>query len=188
LWGVSAAPTEHETYTSPSSRITAGVVLAIGLLALVDIVIEWRTLGGVTAAALILAAMLITYAGLFRPSITLSPSGLLVRNHVRDHEVPWAEVNGVTMTDLLRIETSAGRLRCPAVQLVMRDIRKERAGRKVPEDSSSTRTEFVVSRVEYHQERYADSSTGEIVTRWAVPELIALAVLLLIAAVTWFAN
>ena len=185
---MSAAPSEYETYTSTSSRITAGVVLAIGLLALVDILVEWRTLGGVTAAAFILAAMVITHIGLFRPSVTLGPTGLQVRNHIRDHEVPWAEVESVDMTDLLRIQTSAGRLRCPAVQLVMRDVRKERAGRKVPDDSATSRTQFVVDRVEYHMDRYAGASTGRIVTRWAVPELIVLGILLLIAVVTWIAN
>jgi hypothetical protein len=184
---VSAAPTEHETYSSSSSRITAGVVFLIGVLALVDILIEWRSLGGLTAAAFILAAMLITYVGLFRPSVTLSPSGLRVRNHLRDHEVPWSQVESVDVTDLLRVQTSAGRLRCPGVQLVMRDLRKERAGLKVT-DSSGSRAQFALSRVEYHMERYAASSTGEIVTRWAIPELIAIGVLLLIAVGTWVAN
>jgi hypothetical protein len=185
---VSAAPTEHETYTSPSNRITAGVVVAIGLLALIDILVEWRTLGGVTAAAFILAAMLLAYIGLFRPSVTISPIGLEVRNHIRDHDVPWSQVESVDMTDLLRVQTTAGRLRCPAVQLVMRDLRKERAGRKLGDESSGTRTQFALSRVEYHLERYAESSTGEIVTRWAIPELVTLGVLLLIGIVTWIAN
>ncbi|WP_238334827.1 PH domain-containing protein [Kribbella amoyensis] len=178
---------ENEQYLSSSNRITGAVVMVIGLVGLVDIVIEWRTLGGLLVAALIGVLMVVTYLGLFRPSVTLRPDGLLIRNHVRDHHVPWNRITDVDVADILRVETEgAGRIRCPGVQLVMRDLRKQRVGgRKLAAENSISRADFVVERIESHRERYAAAADpdSKVVTTWALPELIALAALLVIALV-----
>ncbi len=184
-----SAPTEAETYATTSTRITGGVAIVIGLACLIDIAVEWRTRGGLIAAALIGVAIVLAYIGLIRPSITLSPVRLAVRNHIRDHEVPWPDVEDVDVTDILRVQVGGRWLRCPAVQLVMRDMRRQRAGRmKVDKDSSLSRAEFVVGRIEHHRESYAKTSTGEPSTGWAVPELAVIGVLLLIALIAGLAG
>lgn len=173
---------ENEQYLSASNRITGVVVTVIGLIGLIDILLEWRTTGGLLVGALIGILMMVAYVGLIRPSVTLRPRGLLVRNHVRDHEIPWNKITDVDVTDILRVHTENARFRCPGVQLVMRDLRKQRiGGRKLSADSSISRAEFVVGRIEHHIERYGPQSEGEIVTRWARPELAVIGVLALVA-------
>jgi hypothetical protein len=189
LDGVKTAPSEAETYSTTSSRITGAVAILIGLACLVDIAVEWRTRGGLITAAFVGAAMVLAYITLIRPSITLSPQRLSVRNHVRSHQVPWSVVEGVDVTDILRIQLPGRQLRCPGVQLMMRDMRRQRTGRIKPDqDSSLSRAEFIVGRIEYHREYYGKTSTGEPSSRWAVAEPALLGALLLIALVAWLAG
>jgi hypothetical protein len=179
---VRSAPTEAETYATTSTRIIGGIAIVIGLICLVDIAIEWRTRGGLVTAAVIACAMILAYIVLVRPQVTLSPERLSVRNHVRDHKVPWSDVEGVDMADILRIQIPGRRLRCVGVQMMMRDLRRQRAGRMKPDrESSITRSEFVVGRVQHHMAYYGRTSTGERTSRWATPELVALAVFAFIA-------
>jgi hypothetical protein len=181
---------ENEQYLSQSNRITGAVVMLIGLVGLIDIVIEWRTMGGLLVSALIGILMVLTYVGLFRPSVTLRPDGLLIRNHVRDHQVPWNLITDVDVTDILRVHTGYdAKIRCPGVQVVMRDLRKQRiGGRKLGAENSITRADFVVDRIENQRERYASTADpdAKIVTTWAKPELYLLAALVVIAVLAQF--
>jgi hypothetical protein len=186
---VARTPTEAETYATTSSRITGGLAILIGVVCLVDIAIEWRTRSGLIAAALIAMVMVLAYIGLVRPSVTLSPEHLSVRNHLRDHTVGWSRVEGVDVGDILRVQLPGRRLRCPGVQLAMRDLRKQRVGRTRPDqDTSVSRASFVVARVEHHMEYYRKTSTGEHVSRWAVPELALVGIFGLIALITWLTG
>jgi hypothetical protein len=173
---------ESEQYLSTSNRITGVIVLVIGLAGLLDIVLEWRTVTGLLVACIIGILMLLAYVGLIRPSVTLSPEHLLLRNHLRDHTIPWSKVTGVDVADILRVHTGDNRYRAPGVQLVMRDLRKQRVGgRKLGADSSISRADFVVNRVESHMEQYGEQSGGEVVTTWARLELAAVGVLAVVA-------
>ena len=175
---------ESEQYLSASNRITGVVVMVIGAIGLLDIVLEWRTATGLLVASLIGILMVLTYVGLIRPSVTLSSESLLLRNHLRDHEIPWSKVTGVDVADILRVHTDAERFRAPGVQLVMRDLRKQRVGgRKLPADSSISRADFVIGRVETYMGQYGEQSDGEVVTSWARPELTIVGVLAAIAIV-----
>jgi hypothetical protein len=183
---VRSAPTEAESYATTSTRIIGGIAIVIGLICLVDIAIEWRTRSGLIAAAVIVCAMILAYIVLVRPQVTLSPERLSVRNHVRDHKVPWSDVEGVDMADILRIQIPGRRLRCTGVQMMMRDLRRQRAGRLKPGgESSISRADFVVGRVRHHMDYYGKTSTGEVTSRWATPELIGLAVFALIAVLAY---
>jgi hypothetical protein len=173
-----------EQYLSASNRITGVIVMVIGALGLVDIVLEWRTATGVLVGSIIGILMVLAYVGLIRPAVTLSPENLFLRNHLRDHLLPWSKVTGVDVTDILRVHTGEERFRAPGVQLVMRDLRKQRVGgRKLSPDSSLSRADFVVDRVEAHMAQYGETSEGDVVTTWARPELTILAVLAVIAIV-----
>jgi hypothetical protein len=178
---------ESEQYLSASNRITGSIVLVIGALGLVDILLEWRTATGILVGSIIAMFMVLAYVGLIRPSVTLSPENLLLRNHLRDHQIPWSQVTGADITDILRVHTDERRFRAPGVQLVMRDLRKQRVGgRKLSAESSISKADFVVNRIESHQEQYAAKSEGDVVTQWARIELgvfAALAVIAVIAAI-----
>lgn len=175
---------ESEQYLSASNRITGAIVLVIGALGLVDIALEWRSATGLLVGSVIGIFMVLAYAGLMRPSVTLSPEYLLLRNHLRDRLIPWSKVTGVDVADILRVHTEDNRYRAPGVQLVMRDLRKQRVGgRKLAADSSISKADFVVNRIESLQAQYADQSNGDVVTSWARPEVIALGVLAVIAIV-----
>jgi hypothetical protein len=178
---------ESERYLSASNRITGVVVMVIGVIGLIDIVLEWRTAGGLEVAALIGILMVLAYVGLVRPSVTLRPQNLLIRNHIRDHTVPWGKITDVDVTDILRVHTENARLRAPGVQLVMRDLRKQRVGgRKLSPESSISRAEFVVDRIDNHVNMYGQASEGEVVTSWAKPELAIVGVLAVIALLAEF--
>ncbi|TCM46602.1 PH domain-containing protein [Kribbella sp. VKM Ac-2568] len=178
---------ESERYLSTSNRITGAVVMAIGVIGLIDIVLEWRTLGGLEVAALIGILMVLAYVGLVRPSVTLRPENLLIRNHIRDHTVPWGKITDVDVTDILRVHTEDARLRAPGVQVAMRDLRKQRVGgRKLGAENSVSRAEFVVDRIDHHLNMYRQNSQGEIVTSWARPELVIVGVLAVTALLAEF--
>ena len=175
---------ESEQYLSASNRITGSIVIVIGALGLVDILLEWRTATGLLVGSVIGIFIVLAYVGLIRPSVTLSPEHLLLRNHLRDHQIPWSKVTGVDVTDILRVHIDGNRFRAPGVQLVMRDLRKQRVGgRKLAADSSISKADFVVNRIEHHQEQYAEKSQGDVVSGWARPELIVVGVLAVIAVV-----
>jgi hypothetical protein len=183
---VKSKPTENEQYLTASNRITGVVVMVIGLFGVLDILLEWRTSGGLLVGALIGILILSAYVGLVRPSVTLSPDELLIRNHLRDHHVPWNQITDADVTDILRVHTANQRLRCPGVQLVVRDLRKQRVGgRKLGADNSISRADFVVDRIENHIERHGPSAKGEVVTAWARPELLIFAGLVVVALLTW---
>jgi hypothetical protein len=180
---------ESEQYLSPSNRITGVIVLVIGLLGLLDIVLEWRTMSGLMVACIIVILMVLAYVGLIRPTVTLSPEQLLLRNHLRDHAIPWSKVTGVDVTDILRVHAGDDKFRAPGVQLVMRDLRKQRVGgRKLSPESSISRAEFVVNRVETHMEQYGAKSDGEVVSSWALPELAIMGVLAVVAVLAALAR
>lgn len=184
---VKSKSSESEQYLSASNRITGVVVMVIGAIGLLDIVLEWRTATGVLVGSVIGILMVLAYVGLIRPSVTLSPEHLLLRNHLRDHQIPWAKVTGVDVADILRVHTADNRLRAPGVQLVMRDLRKQRVGgRKLAADSSISRADFVVGRIETYMSQYSGQSDGEVVTTWAQPELTIAGVLAAIAVVAAF--
>jgi hypothetical protein len=182
--GVKSKSPESEHYLSASNRITGSIVLVIGALGLIDVALEWRTATGLLVGSVIAIFMILAYVGLMRPSVTLSPESLLLRNHLRDRSIPWSKVTGVDVTDILRVHTDDDRYRAPGVQLVMRDLRKQRVGgRKLAADSSISKADFVVNRIENHIDQYAAASDGDVVTEWARPELIALGVLAVVAIV-----
>ncbi|MEU4294327.1 PH domain-containing protein [Kribbella sp. NPDC026596] len=171
-----------ERYISTSNRITGGLVVAVGVLGLLDIVVEWRTASGLLVAAVIGILMMLAYIGLIRPSVTLSPEHILLRNHLRDHEIPWGKVSGVDVTDILRVHAGDDKFRAPGVVLVMRDLRKQRVGgARLGPESSVSRADFVVDRIESHMEQHGAKSDGDVRTTWARPELIVIGVLAVVA-------
>ncbi len=173
---------EREQYLSTSNRITGSVVTLIGALGLLDIVLEWRTLSGLLVGCIIGILMVLAYVGLFRPSVTLSPQSVVLRNHLRDRKIPWSKVTGVDVTDILRVQTEENRFRAPGVQLVIRDLRKQRVGgRRLSPESSISKADVVVDRIESHMEQYGDQSGGEVVTTWARAELTIIGVLAVVA-------
>jgi hypothetical protein len=186
---VKSKPTENEQYLTASNRITGVVVMVIGVLGLLDILLEWRTISGLLVGALIGILILSAYVGLVRPSVTLSPDELLIRNHIRDHHVPWNQITEADVTDILRVQTTNQRLRCPGVQLVMRDMRKQRVGgRKLGAENSISRADFVVDRIENHIERHGPAAKGEVVTAWARPELWIFGGLVVVALLAWLSR
>ncbi len=181
---VKSKEAETETYLSTSNRISGVIVIVIGAVGLLDIVLEWRTATGLMAGCLIAILMVLAYCGLIRPAVTLSPTNIVLRNHLRDRVIPWNQVTGADVADILRVHTDAGRFRAPGVQLVMRDLRKQRVGgRKLSPDSSLSRADLVVGRIEAHMDQYGAVDGGEVKTNWARPELIAIGVLAVVAGV-----
>ena len=56
-----------------------------------------------TAAAALLLVTGIMYVAAFRPRVIATDGGIVVRNPLRDHRVPWPAVTNVDLRDLLRV-------------------------------------------------------------------------------------
>lgn len=180
--GISSTPENPaftEQYANTSPRITGGVIIAVIALVVLDVLWEWRTLDGFAVILIMLAVGTVSYLGLIRPAVLLGPSALLIRNHLRDHLVPWGHVGEAEVTDVLRVQVDGRWIRCPGIQLILRDIRKElRRGGSKPTGRENTKSysSTVVQRIEHHVERYAAGATGPVRSTWRTGELIVLGV------------
>ena len=73
---------------------------------LIDIAVQGRDRLSVTAAAALLLVTAVAYVAALRPRVIADPSGIVVRNPLRDHRLPWPTVQRVDLGTLLRVHCS----------------------------------------------------------------------------------
>ena len=59
-----------------------------------------------TAAAALLLVTAVAYVAALRPRVIADPGGIVVRNPLRDHRLPWPAVQRVDLGTLLRVHCS----------------------------------------------------------------------------------
>jgi len=92
-----------DTYRSPLAVLAWWVWLAFAAANLIDIAVQGHDhLSAVAAATLVLVTGLV-YVAAQRPRVIAAADGLVVRNPLRDHRVPWPSVTDVELRDLLRV-------------------------------------------------------------------------------------
>ncbi len=92
-----------ETYRSPLALVAWWVWLAFAVANLIDIAVQGRDRLSLEAAAALVLVTGIMYVGALRPRVIATARGIVVRNPLRDHRVPWTSVSNVDVGDLLRV-------------------------------------------------------------------------------------
>jgi Bacterial PH domain len=91
-----------ETYRSVLAPLTWWVWVAFAAANLIDIAVQGRDRASVTPAAALLLATAVAYVAALRPRVIAGPGGIVVRNPLRDHRLPWPGVVRVDLSSLLR--------------------------------------------------------------------------------------
>ena len=92
-----------DTYRSALALLAWWVWLVFAVANLIDIAVQGRDRVSVAAVAALLLVTGIVYVAAFRPRVIATDGGLVVRNPLRDHRVPWPTVTNVDLRDLLRV-------------------------------------------------------------------------------------
>jgi Bacterial PH domain len=101
----SAAPpsARPEVYRRTGPLVFWWIWLAFALLNVVDLAIQGSGHFAVVVTAILVAVTGVVYAGALRPRVVASGAGLVVRNPVRDHRIPWGAVEAVDIGDWVRV-------------------------------------------------------------------------------------
>jgi hypothetical protein len=92
-----------ETYRSALALLIWWLWLAFAAANLIDLAVQGHDRLSAVAAAVLLLVTGIAYAAALRPRVIASGEGIVVRNPLRDHKVPWPAVAKVDLGDLLRV-------------------------------------------------------------------------------------
>ena len=104
--GQPGRPTRPDMYRSALAPLTWWVWVAFAAANLIDIAVQGRDRLSVTAAAALLLVTAVAYVAALRPRVIADPSGIVVRNPLRDHRLPWPTVQRVDLGTLLRVHCS----------------------------------------------------------------------------------
>lgn len=183
--GVAAPdPTVIERF-SPSAGRWMGVATLALLVVVAGFVIATGRLGDQPGLLIGLAtAALLCWVALVRPAVQARGDHLLLRNLVRDTEVPWHLVDQVRIAQTLRVQAGDKVHHGVAVGRSARsDMRAQREGRRHSTPTSPQYTDYVVDRITLLAEQQSAASEGRgVCHRWAWVEL-ALGLVLTIAIV-----
>ena len=101
-------PGQVQTYRSATAVLVWVVWLLFAVGNWIDLAVQGRDHTSAIAAAILLLVTGIAYDTAQRPRIISDEAGVTVRNPLRDHQVGWASVTNVDLTDLLRVHCATG--------------------------------------------------------------------------------
>jgi len=93
----------RQTFRSATAVVVWVVWLLFAVGNWIDLAVQGRDHTSAIAAAILLLVTGIAYDTAQRPRIIADEAGVTVRNPLRDHQVGWASVTNVDLTDLLRV-------------------------------------------------------------------------------------
>lgn len=192
-----AARQALDSFTSTSSRVMGIIGIAIGAIVVIDVFVEWRTADGLFVAAITLLFCAVFWVGLIRPAVVAYEDGILLRNFLRDVHIPWHLVGHIDLSPILTVYRDGERHRSVALAASRRDRdrrRPLRSGHWTPpadgggeKDKAVSQGVFAVNRLraltEEHAEKTQTRGPDSVTQRWAVPELIAIAAIVVFAVV-----
>jgi Bacterial PH domain len=174
------------------------VWLAFAVLNVVDLAIQGSGHFALVVTAILIAITGVVYACALRPRVVASDAGLMVKNPVRDHRIPWGAVEAVDVGDWVRVHctpapgAAAGKtIDCWALFAPARYRRKARrtaqtrafaAGPKVSDEARSLMSMTAVQAMAMQmderarRERAAGAAGGAPAASWAWPALAAMIV------------
>jgi Bacterial PH domain len=92
-----------QTFRSPTAMVIWVVWLLFAAANWIDLAVQAPDHTSAVAAAVLLLGTGVAYAAALRPRIIADPTGITVRNPLRDHAIGWAGVTKVDLADLLRV-------------------------------------------------------------------------------------
>ena len=96
-------PGQVQTFRSATAVVVWVVWLLFAVGNWIDLAVQGRDHTSAIAAAILLLVTGIAYDTAQRPRIIADDAGVTVRNPLKDHQVGWASVTKVDLTDLLRV-------------------------------------------------------------------------------------
>jgi hypothetical protein len=203
---VAFASTPFATHRLTTGRVVAWVLGVGALVGIADIVRRGLLGQYGTMVCLLLAVIPVVYVLGVRPRLVEGPNALEVHNPLRTTVVPWAAVDDVGVTDVLRVRYGGDHetyLRCFAVprrrpapsMLRSASTTGQILPAKNPEQgwqppSGQPRAAALAQRLmdlrDWHGRGYAGAPKeppGEVVTRWAPDAVVAVAVAALLVVV-----
>ena len=101
----SAAPpsARPQVYRRTGPVVVWWIWLAFALINAVDLAIQGPGHFAVVVTAILVAVTGVVYACALRPRVIASDAGLVVKNPVRDHRVPWGALEAVDVGDWVRV-------------------------------------------------------------------------------------
>lgn len=191
---------DYQGHYLTTGRFVAFFVIVICLLGVANIVVNGDAGSSPGDVLGLLAVALVAYVLGVRPGVLEDVDGVRVRNPLRTSMVPWGSVTDVDVTDVLRVHTGDGVVRCFAVP--RRRPSPTQSGRTTQNYGFPTmtpgapglgarsagppisRAEALSVRLRHQAERFAVASgSGPPTTRYATDALVALGVAAVLLAV-----
>lgn len=179
----------------PTSGTLLGVLgLVVAGLVVVLVLVGERTAVGLRAALAAALVAVLVWMVLLRPRVKLYDDALVLRNPASDVHIPLAKVDDVTIRHTLVVLVDDDRYSCPGIGRSTRSmIRSSGTGPGgLSGPAASKGNEHYVRFVETTIEELARSARRDaraeppaVTRRWAVPELTAAGILLVIIAVSF---
>lgn len=179
--------------------VTGWLGLAIVAAVVALTLVEDRSVVGVRIVLGALICGLVLWCYLLRPRVILEADELQLRNAFSTRVIPWSRVGEVLVRTVTRIyvgeKVYVGMAVGHTARSMMRAARKERktlvaephvSNRAVDQPLPTLIEDAIRDRARQAQELAGlEADRGRITRRWAVPELVALAVLLIVFAVSF---
>lgn len=197
---------------TPSSGTGAGWTgLVIAVIAVVAVLLDDRTLGGARIALVAAIFGLLVWSYMLRPRVVIGSSELELRNPFTSWHVPLAAIRKVSVRAVTLVYTDDRRFDGVAVGRPVRtlvrgrtvpqrslgvpgfganrisegaDASRQPKGQLDPNTFADFMTEQVLAHAERAREAAAESELGAARRSWAWPELVVLAVLVVVLAGT----
>jgi hypothetical protein len=195
-----------ESFAPTAGRVLGILTLAIGAVILLDIVLEWRTWDGFTAATIVIALSAVVWLALVRPCVVAYEEALVLRNILSDTWIPWHLIESATIAPVLDLKAAGEHHRSAAIALTGSDRRSlRRRGRRdavrvaeggVLEPSDATApgasvspSDYTLQRIDGLSRKYAEKTANqpggpaEVERHWRWPEFGVIVGAILIAVV-----
>jgi hypothetical protein len=98
---------EPKTFRSVTALIVFWVVILFVVGNLVDLAVQGRDHMSLVAAGILVMGAGVAYVAGWRPRVVAAADGITIKNPVRDHHVPWLDVEKVDLADQLRVHCRA---------------------------------------------------------------------------------
>jgi Bacterial PH domain len=194
----SAAPpsARPEVFRRTGPVVFWWIWLAFALFNVADLAIQGAGHFAAVVTTILVAITGVAYACALRPRVIASGAGLVVRNPVRDHRIPWGAVEAVDVGDWVRVHCTPGpgvasgqTIDCwalfapPRYRLKSRRTARYRAFAASPKVSDEARSLMSMTAVQamakqmderVRRERAAGAAGGPPAASWAWPSLAAM--------------
>jgi hypothetical protein len=98
---------EPQTFRSVTALIVFWVVILFVVANLIDLAVQGRDHMSLVAAGILVMGAGVAYVAGWRPRVIAAADGITIKNPVRDHHIPWLDVEKADLADQLRVHTRA---------------------------------------------------------------------------------